>query len=309
MDKKKWMTLALLGILLAWVILLNLPQKNNFELDINADSFALEHSNEVDSITFDYEGKILSMSKFGGDWLINGKVKAEKSLVERMLNMTSQIKLKRAWNTEKTDSSASYVGITFFKSGQKLLGFMLKKEGLSVMKTSENSKSYLAEIPGFSDSFGSYFTANELTWKSNLIFNSTLRTLNELEIINHKDPKFNLKANYKDGFFDFKGLALPDTQKVGLFLSQFREVRYDYGLNDSLKVLSRKLLSVQKPLLSIEVVDIDSTKNNFLTIYELKENKRFYLGTTKVVSDTFLISKKTITNLTPSLNQLSKTTP
>lgn len=309
MDKKKWITVGLLTALLLWAIALNWPEKSAFELDINPDSFALVGIDEVDNITVTYGSKVVNLRKWGNHWLINETTKAEPLLVDRMLKLAEKVKLKRAWTGEKTDSASSFANLKFFKSGNLALEYDFKTEGLSVVRKPNDMKSYLAEIPGFSDSFGSLFAANEVSWKSNLIFNSTLRTLNELETFNFKDKNFSLKAVYKDGFFEFKGMAVPDTQKVGMFLAQFREVRYDYDLNDSLKVLSRKLLAVQKPLLTISVKDIDSTKNNFLTIYELNENKRFYLGTTKTVSDTFLISKKTISNLTPSLNQLSKSTP
>jgi hypothetical protein len=306
MDWKKLLTLFVLIILLVWVIKLNWPSRETFELDIDENFFALKESNLVSMVVIEDGNEKKVLKKWGSFWIINDKYKAEPTYVKRMIDLSTQVKLKRIWDEEVDTHMVNFIKISYYNDTILLMEYFLKKNGLSVIKKEKKSKAYLAEIPGFSDSFGDYFAVHPSTWKTDLIFFSTLRTLNELIIHHSKINESSIHARYKDGFFEIDGLIQPDTQKVGKYLYQFSEVRYDYSLNDSLQKIAYKLLENKKPFLTIEVKDIDSTRNNKLMVYEIPENKKYYLGTTKIFSDTFLVNKKLIHKLTPTLKQLSK---
>lgn len=280
-DKKKIIVLIVLATLSVMAYVINIETGPSHNLDIEADYFAVKDSGSVRQITLSKGVQNVELSATSGAWLVEGKYRASELNLTRLLYIVKHVRAKRALssaNAKEIIESIKKEGITVkVYDSQKLLTEFIVDNGdittSSCFYDTKTQKAYFVELPSFSDDFSNFFKMDVNYWRSRQVSANSMKTLKRLTS-NFKGTK--VTFTYKDGFFEVPNVKNIDSNTVGMYLIQFRNLECDAYLEDSLQHLCPTDFS--KAFGSVGIEDIDSTKNNTLYFFDIPSRKRQFLG-------------------------------
>ncbi len=295
-DKKKIVTLSVLGVLAIFAYIANSSNSNGRVLDISPEYFAIKDSLSIRTITLSTpQGQKVELSANSGVWLVNGQYRASELNLGRLLYILKNVRAKRELTSTSSKSIIEKIkneGVRIrVMSSDKLLNEFIADNGeitsSSCFYDIKSNKAYFVELPNVhTDDFSSFFKTDQNVWRSRLIANNSLKSLVTLTSnLAGKEVKF----TYKNAFFEIPNVKNIDSNTVGMYLIQFRNLECDGFLDDSLKKFCTK--DFKKAFASVTITDLDTTKNNKLYFFELPSQKKRFMGYSKKLDECFWLSK------------------
>lgn len=294
-DKKKIIVLGILGALSLLAYVVNRDTGPGKTLDLEPDYFAVIDSASVRTITLAHANQNVELSAASGTWLVNRKHRASELNLTRLLYIIKHVRAKRelsSVNAKTVIEAIKKEGITVkVYDNEKLLKEFIIDQGdvttSSCFYDIKTQKAYFVELPSVTDDFSSFFKTDANYWRSRLISTNSMKSLERLTS--------NLKGKlvtftYKDSFFEISPKVKDvDSNTVGMYLIQFRNLECDAYLEDSLQHLCTQ--DLKKAFGSVSIKDVDSTKNNTLYFFDIPSRKRQFLGYSSKQKECFWLAK------------------
>jgi hypothetical protein len=295
-DKKKIVTLSLLSVLAIFAYIANSSSSNSRVLDITPEYFAIKDSLSIRTIILSTaQNQKVELSASPGGWLVNGQYRASELNLGRLLYILKNVRAKRELTNASSKSTIERIrneGVRIkVMSGDKVLNEFITDNGeitsSSCFYDIKTNKAYFVELPNVhTDHFSNFFKTDPNLWRSRLITNNSLKSLVTLTSnLAGKEVKF----TYKNAFFEIPNVKNIDSNTVGMYLIQFRNLECDGFLEDSLKRFCTK--DFEKAFASITITDLDTAKNNKLYFFELPNQKKRFMGYSKKLDECFWLSK------------------
>lgn len=295
-DKKKIVTLSLLSVLAIFAYVVNSNSSNSRVIDIEPDYFSIKDSLAIRTITLNTpQGQKVELSANSGVWLVNGQYRASELNLGRLLYILKNVRAKRELTSASSKTTIEKIkneGIRVkVMSSDKVLNEFIADNGeitsSSCFYDIKGNKAYFVELPKVhTDDFSDFFKTDPNLWRSRLIANNSLKSLVTLTSnLGGKEVKF----TYKNAFFEIPNVKNIDSNTVGMYLIQFRNLECDGFLDDSSKKFCTK--DFRKAFASVTITDLDTAKNNKLYFFELPNQKKRFMGYSKKLDECFWLSK------------------
>lgn len=303
MDKKKFIVIAGLLLLAVVAYFVTNIDANKIELDISSDYFTISDTNAIDKIEIiDALKGVNTFYLNNKKWDLNKKYIVDKENISKFFLIFSTVQVKRVSignNSKELIENMEKGGIIVnIYSKNKILKSFITDDGTFSSSTcfmdSKFKKPYFVEIPSLTDNFGHIFKINESLWASKRLFSSSFRTLQSISIKQLPNKEI-LSIEYDKGFFKVDGVQYIDTNAIGNYLLQYRDIRFDDYVPDSLQTTFNKRFESSN--YTIEVTDIDSLKSNKITLLAFNEDPRLMLGKQSKNPRVFVIAKQRLKNL------------
>lgn len=306
-DKNKFITLALLLILSILAFFSVQSTTHSKSIDVETDFFAVLDSNSVKEVQIKNVNSQVQVSSKSGLWMVNGRYQASLLNISRLLYIIKNVRIKRELSgvtSQQTIDKLIKEGtqIKIFGTNGVMQEYIVDNGDIttsSCFYSPANKKAYFVELPAYTDDFSQFLNADVNHWRSRLICTNSLKSLDEVTS-NWSGKKVSLK--FKNDFFVVDGVKNIDSNTVGMYLIQYRNLECDRFVEDSLKSLCKS--SNLKSFASVTIKDIDSTENNVLTFFEYSANKKQFLGYSSKLDECFWLNKAKTMDLLIESEQL-----
>jgi hypothetical protein len=280
--KKIIVRIIFLVIITSLAVLLFLKVRSPF--GTNNSSFAAEPKKEITRIDFSQEGKTLTLSKNGDNWLVNGKSEVRKSGVNFILRILSEIKIKSPvspdlFSTEITGKKINPVRVKVYENGRVIKSFLVYKTNSNIygniMKIKGSSKPFIVCVPGYEGDIGSGFTLNELFWQPYTVFNYLPSEITSVRFENLTDSSASFAITNRNHHYFINGdagnLTGWDSSLVFRYISYFARVPFESWALE-ITDAQQKNIENQKPLYRITVLGTLNRKT-VLTLWSISSEK------------------------------------
>ncbi len=123
---------------------------------------------------------------------------------------------------------------------------------------------YVVHIPSFQGYPGAHFAVNEVEWRDKVLFKSTPRTLQRVEVTFRDHPEENMVVKFRDKKFIFEGIEHVDTARMSEFVSVVADGYVEEFFPET-KPLDSLLATA--PAYKVKVEDIDPDHSPELWLY------------------------------------------
>ena len=293
-DRKKIITLTLLAALGVFAYITSVGKGTTQVLDIAPEHFAIKDTLAIRTIVLSQGSRRVELSSKTGAWQVNGRHRASELNIQRLLYIIKNVRAKRSLTTASAQATIDKLkkdGVTIQVLGQDkpLLEFIADDGELtssSCFYDPKSQKAYFVELPAYTDDFSHFFKVDANVWRSRLIASNSIKNLETLTSnFNGKVVRF----TYKDAFFEIPNVKNIDSNTVGMYLIQFRNLECDAFVADSLQHLCPK--DFKKAFGSVTIKDIDPTQSNTLYFFEIPSHKRQFLGYSTKLNECFWLAK------------------
>ncbi len=303
MQRNKILTIFGLGLLGVVAYFVSTSSTTQTDIDIQPDYFALTDTNSINKIEIVSANNISHTFKLNNrKWKLDDVYNVDQENISKFFLVFSRVRVKRGSsgnNAIELKNKLNQHGLKIRIYDQNnLIKTFIADDG-SITSTTcfmdeQSQKPYFVEIPSLTDNFGHIFNIQAANWASKRLFSSTLRTLQSINIKQLPDRDI-LSITYNKGFFDVDGVQRIDTNAIGNYLIQYRDIKFDDFVPDSLTSEFKERLNLAK--YTITVFDIDSLKNNTIKLVDFKEDPRLMIGSQSNNTGVFIISKARLKNI------------
>jgi hypothetical protein len=300
----RWIILSIVIILLLLVLF-----KNRSPFGKSNSSFASEPQKEITRIEFSEDGRKLSLTKEGDQWLLNGKAETRKSGMSFILRILTEIKIKSPVSVELFENEITGKGIIpvrveVYEKRRLLKTFLVYKTRSNIygniFKIKEQSKPFIVYIPGYDGNIGSVFTLNELFWQPYTLFNLLPSEIASVNLENMSDSASSFSIVNKNHHFIVSGnnseLHGWDSTLVSRYLSYFTRIPFESWASE-IEPEEKIKIESQLPVYRI-TVNTTGGMETVLTLWErqtnengiiVKDSDRLF-GKTKERDEIFIMS-------------------
>jgi hypothetical protein len=294
-DKKKIITLSVLGVLAILAFATSYQGGNSKVLNVEPNYFAIKDTLSIRKIVIaDNQNNTVELNTSTGAWMVNNQHRASELNLTKLLYIIKHVTANReltGTNAAETISKIKKEGfkISIFGANGLLKEYITDNGDItssSCFYDAKTQKVCFVELPAYTDDFSRFFKADANQWRSRLVCTNNLKDLES--ITSNLEGKI-VKLTYNGSFFDVPNVTKIDSNTVGMYLLQFRNLECDQFLSDS----SKKYCSTDftKAFAFVSIKDIDSTKNNKLYFFEIPQNKKQFLGYSTALKECFWIAK------------------
>lgn len=261
--------LVILSLLAYWLVS---GEKDDKQLV--QETFSLPTGLSPDKISFESKGnhKQQTLEQVNQEWYLNKTIKTKANLSEALLSILHRVEAKRgiAKKQESTlqslmDSAA--VLVKTYKEGELLNAFEIWGDGenkTTYIRQPDDNRIYIAHIPGYNTYLAALFFLGEDQWRSNVLFESTPRSLRKLTIEYPAEKDKGFTIQYHNDFFTVAGVAKLDTVALLNYLEDFSQITVDgYAFEEE----EMEKVMQQGPELIVHIDDIDPSKSNIYSFY------------------------------------------
>jgi len=289
--------LLLLSVLLATVQSGDYPSGSGHK-----DRFIVQDTSKIQGILIEKPDKKIKVERRGNAWLLNDTFKTDPALIKIFNAVMSQVQVARpvsAMNFEevKADLLRSGQKVTVTSDSKKIAFY----SGGNTNKTQayfadENLQEiYLVQIPGYNHYLSGIFELSLNQWRDRLLFESSWRSIQSLNIDYLEGQKENLDIRFEIKFMKVKDVIQLDTTKLMTYLSQFERFQVNDYLDPGQFPTYDSLLQTD-PMVVLELRDIDKSKNRSLRIFNKINDQRFFLFADEE-NQMIVIDEKRVDNL------------
>ncbi len=304
-DLKFYLTISTIVVLsiLAW---LTVRDEKNATLDINENAFAVADTSAITKVVVTKPNQpLVSLKKENGKWKVSDKYWSEIDDVQqrRLFFCLSQVRVRRPVSEKQLSTivkraKENGLKVQVYSANDLVQEFYIDGDQSSDIGSVyvKGNEAYYVDVIG-ADEFSAavFFNIQEEAWRNRTLFASQIRSLEDLQIDFLKKPRVTTSIVFDNGFFKVNNVAKLDSNRLGMFLMQYRSVKVDQYLsaNDSL-VKSYVKAGAD---FAIQIKDLDSTKNNKVEFYFNPANPNFLIGYSAKEHTPFKISKGKVSRL------------
>lgn len=297
---KKNLLILFIAIVLLIVAVFFITSQSNSTLSGKENNFAVEDTSSVTRIFLaDKSGhQILLNRNDNGLWMVNDSLESLQEKVYTLLETIKGIDVQRpvsnkAHNGVISRLAASSVKVevyqkvhyinffneiklfpyekntrTYYVGGetQDKMGTYMLIEG------AENP--YIVGIPGFRGFVSTRYTALLADWRHHRIFESRINEINQLKVVYKENPESSFRIENIDNrafkLYDIskkRYLSQFDTVKVIEYLTSYRNIRFEYLMNERLRDSRIDSIANQQPVHIIELKRQDGVSQRVETHY------------------------------------------
>jgi hypothetical protein len=234
----------------------------------------------------DQYGKSVTLDRVDNGWVVNGKYKVRKDLIDHLLETISRVSIKSPVSKSKFETvvkrlSSRGVKIEIYvgdsnepekvyyvgKSNQEYSGTYMLLEGSSVP--------FLMHLEGFRGYLTPRYNTNINEWREKNVFKAKAREIKTLTLTDHqvKEKSFSIEFIGNDLMLkNHQGdLVEMDTNRVRTYLNMFSNVNYE-GFEETKDSIYIDSVKNSQPLHTISLSKSDGTQTSISTY--LKPNNK-----------------------------------
>lgn len=283
MTKVKKLGAIFISLLILSVILHFAGKKKTISAT-NKALFSIADTTQIQSLNINADGQNIAVVRGENQWMLNDKYKADPQLIYLFQRILQAVETQRPVSQSNFDVIRSELETT----GQKVEITMADGStrtfyvGGSQAKTTayfaneDLSQIFIVVIPGYKTYVSGIFELTLNQWRDRTLFNSSWRTLQNLNIDYNQQNKQDLDISFDGQFLSVKDVNNLDTAAMMNYLQPLE----NFQLNDYLEQGSfprYDSLLATTPLAKITVRDIDESNNLDLTVFRKIKGERFYL--------------------------------
>ncbi|MEO9964733.1 MAG: DUF4340 domain-containing protein [Reichenbachiella sp.] len=287
MNRVKKLSVIFVGLL---IVSLALHWIGNREKSskVNKELFAVADTTQIENITIITEASTISINREVPFWTLNGQYKVDPQLVYLSQRILSHVEVQRHVSKSNFEdiknelkNSGSQVTINLKDGSEKQF-----YTGGNTAKTTayfandDLTEIYIVTIPGYKSYLSGIFELSLNQWRDRVLFSSSWRTIQQLKIDYTSAKNQDLEIVFDGNFLAVKQVSQLDTAKLIEYLEPFEQFQVNDYLDQGNFPRYDSLLGVE-PLAILALKDIDTKKDQVLTIFPKIEGERFYLLTNK----------------------------
>lgn len=249
--------------------------------------FAVADTTQIDQLMIASDQDTLSIARTSDNrWLIDHRYPVDPQLIYLSQRILHAVQIQRPVST----SHAKMIGSELKTLGKKVIVVLKNGESKTFYAGGNPSKTmayfaneeltdiYIVAIPGYKSYVSGIFELTLGQWRDRLLFASDSRTIQRFSIDYRQPTVPDLSIYFDQKFLAVRGVSSLDTAAL---MAYIKPLNY-FQLNDYLSAGDfpryDSLLRVM-PLATIQLEDIDTSKNKQLTVYPKIPGERFYLLT------------------------------
>ncbi len=219
------------------------------------------------------QGQPVALERSGKDWQVNGKYKADPSIVRALMGRLQLSRVKR-----KVGPSGRQEVSEWLRKGKKIkVGFENGEEVVFVsggnpantasffqMEGSEDV--YQVEVPGYSLYISGIFELTENQWRHRLLFSSDWRSIQALTVDYTSPGRDDVEIYFDKTTLKVRGPEPTDTTALENYIVNFESFYTNEFIGEGQIPLYDSLMQTE-PIATIRLRDIDSSKNTNLSIF------------------------------------------
>ncbi|MFY0650611.1 MAG: hypothetical protein JXQ96_01195 [Cyclobacteriaceae bacterium] len=272
---------VILGVLILVSILLALTGGKDNRRSFDSNLFTVADTASVVGISIKTLDKSMKIERGASGWRVNEQYKADPSLVKVMQSILSRVRIKRPvskLNMEDVvvdlQNNGRAVSIDF-DDNSTLTFFAGGSSSKKLSTYSDGDKAYVVEIPGYDNYISGIFELSENQWRDRLLFSSTWRSLQSLDI-DYASGQEDVSIYFDKKFLAVSGVEKLDTAALMSYVEQYQYFQINDFLDKGTYPRYDSLLLTQ-PLAKIDIKDIDLSKNGVIEVYPKIPGEQFYL--------------------------------
>jgi hypothetical protein len=291
MKKSSLLIILILSILAGISIYVYKTKSGNSTLNKEASNFKYKDTAQVDKIFIaDKDGKLLTLDRVKGTWMVNNTYKARPDIMETLLRTIASVEVKSPVsklsreNVIKVLASKS-VKVEIYNNGNKVKQFYVGHTTqdhlgtymlLTNPETDENySEPFITHIPGFEGFLNTRFITDELDWRDRLVMSIRPPQIKYIKMDLHEisDSSYiiDLISMQRFTIKTLKGKNVPfEEDKIKQFIAYFLNINCENVLDEKSNLvdsLSKKAL----PFATITITDRDS-KTQSIQLFHKQPN-------------------------------------
>lgn len=283
MTKVKKLGAIFISLLILSVILHFAGKKKTISATDKA-LFSIADTTQIQSLNIETDGQNIAVVRGENQWMLNDKYKADPQLIYLFQRILQAVETQRPVSQSNFDVIRSELETT----GRKLEITMAngstrtfyaggnQAKSTAYFANEDLSQIFIVVIPGYKTYVSGIFELTLNQWRDRTLFNSSWRTLQNLNIDYNHQNKQDLDISFDGQFLSVKDVNNLDTAAMMNYLQPLE----NFQLNDYLEQGSfprYDSLLATTPLAKITVRDIDESNNLDLTVFRKIKGERFYL--------------------------------
>jgi hypothetical protein len=331
--KKNTLVYLLIFLILGGAAVFFIMKKSNTTLNKNAQDFAITDTAAIYSIKLaDKNANVSTLErKSPSVWMLNGKYKAQKSLINTLLETMKLVQVKSPVPINARDNVIKIMASTatkmeaYDKDGNLLksyyVGGTTPDELGTFMLMEDATEPFITHIPGFNGYLSTRYIAKERDWRSSEIYVLNPSTIKEVAVRYHAVPAASFKLYAKNNDFlvmPFQGGAEKKINPLAAkrFLAGFRNITFEQF--PDITPQKRDSILSSTPLITVNVFT-DGTQPPALILYSKQADTRtkgvgpnntdldkFYGVVGEDSREVVLVQSAVVAKILPSLEELTK---
>jgi len=301
MMKKNRNLLVLLGVQLIIIATLYFSGKDSGRLDFDNKLFTVSDTSRISKVQLINEVNSVTLENVNGTWFIDGKEKADPSLIVYIKSVLNRVEITRPVSSKQrvitSDQLKSDGILVKVFDGQEVIKEFYAGGNRSKTKSyfAQNDKPYIVNVRGYQDYLSGIFKLKAHQWKDRLVFNSSWRSVSKIAVERKTDDGFTISFTGKD--LTVEGIVPLDTNNMMNYISQYRGfminefvVTGQFDRYDS--------LAQTQPLATLAIEDIDQSKNLKVNVFPALPREEYHLLTDEN-GRMMMVDRQRVANLIP----------
>ncbi|UXX78309.1 DUF4340 domain-containing protein [Reichenbachiella carrageenanivorans] len=283
MTKIKKLSFVFVALLVVSLVLTWVGRKEKV-VAVDKTLFAVADTTQMVSLAIASGADQIVIKREKKSWKINDQYNADPQLIyltQRILNAVqtqrpvSQSNFESIKKELQTDGKLVTVGFEDGHTQQFYAGGNTAKT-TAYFGNESLTKIYTVAIPGYKSYLSGIFELSLNQWRDRVLFASSWRTIQELEINYTSSDQENLSIRFDQQFLAVRGVSVLDTAALMNYLQPLEF----FQLNDYLtpgNFPKYDSLLDEAPIATVKLQDINPSNNRQLAIYPKIAGEQFYL--------------------------------
>ena len=287
-KNKNIVLMVILGILVAFSMILGITNKSGTATIENAGMFAVKDTANIDMITIKSAEETIALQKTDGIWQLNERYKAEQNIVRVLLAILKDAQVVRKVSKTQASELAGEVmdkGVLVEISGDGKLQRSFYAAGndnktVSYMMAAGESQPMIVNIPGYESYVAGIFEIPQNDWRDRTILSTNWRTLQKFDMQYRQFPEYDFTIQFKFNFLNIDGISQLDTARMMDYIEQFNFLQADRFLDRGQNEKYDSLLRTPETVV-LTISDINASNSRTLLFYPLIPDDAMMLGYVK----------------------------
>lgn len=308
---KKNLLISIVAILLVIVAIFFISDQSNSTLRGKENNFAINDTASVSKIFLadKSDNQVLLSKNQDGLWMVNDSLEALQEKVHTLLTTMKTIDVQRpvsnkAYNGVVSRLAARSVKVEIYQKAHFInlfneikffpyekntrtyyVGGETKDRTGTFMLMEGAERPYIVGIPGFRGFVTTRYTALLADWRHHRIFESRINEIDQLEVSYRENPEESFRIeNIENRAFKLYDISQDrylkqfDTVKVIEYLTSYRNIRFEYLMNNRLRESRIDSIASQQPGHVIELKRQDGSSQRVETHYMPANGQLDYEG-------------------------------
>jgi len=238
--KKNVLYTILVIVLVAIAVVFYLHDEKSTLLPGSSD-FALDETEEVDSIYLQQDSVMVNLVKKNGRWSLDGVIPVRKKAITHFFNVLTGLQVEAPATKDTRDEIIDLVHqnpvrVKIYSKGNVIKDYLVEdskyKKGVTYMMMKGKSTPFLVSIPGYEGDLANLFNAESSFWRDRTIYSYSAIDISSVTVNYSSGSKRSFKLEYDDEFrlIDLNQeteLESVRNDRASRYYSYFSDIRYD----------------------------------------------------------------------------------